>query len=217
MFTGLIAELGVVDSLKRQGESYRITIRASKVMENLRIGDSVAVDGVCLTVVDKDRNGFTADMMPETARLTINGSFKSGDKVNLERTLRLCDGLDGHIVMGHVEGTGTIVSCVPDGIASVVTIKPKKPELLKYILSKGSIAIDGISLTVTKVTQDSFSVSLIPHTSKETTLGFKGVGDEVNLETDIIGKYVERLLLFGSEDKKEAALDWNTLAENGFL
>ena len=217
MFTGLIAELGVVDSLKRQGESYHITIRASKVMENLRIGDSVAVDGVCLTVVDKDRNGFTADMMPETARLTINGSFKSGDKVNLERTLRLCDGLDGHIVMGHVEGTGTIVSCVPDGIASVVTIKPKKPELLKYILSKGSIAIDGISLTVTKVTQDSFSVSLIPYTSKETTLGFKGVGDEVNLETDIIGKYVERLLLFGSEDKKEAALDWNTLAENGFL
>lgn len=217
MFTGLIAELGVVDSLKRQGESYHITIRASKVMENLRIGDSVAVDGVCLTVVDKDRNGFTADMMPETARLTINGSFKSGDKVNLERTLRLSDGLDGHIVMGHVEGTGTIVSCVPDGIASVVTIKPKKPELLKYILSKGSIAIDGISLTVTKVTQDSFSVSLIPHTSKETTLGFKGVGDEVNLETDIIGKYVERLLLFGSEDKKEAALDWNTLAENGFL
>lgn len=216
MFTGLVAELGVVETLRRQGESYHITIRARKVMENLRVGDSVAVDGVCLTVVSKDGDSFTADMMPETARLTVNGDFKTGDRVNLERTLRLCDGLDGHIVMGHVEGTGTIIGRAPDGIASVLKVRPQKHELMKYILSKGSIAIDGISLTVTGVTDESFSVSLIPHTARETTLGFKGVGDKVNLETDIIGKYVERLLSFGGGEKPEM-LGLDMLAENGFL
>ena len=137
--------------------------------------------------------------------------------MNLERTLRLCDGLDGHIVSGHVEGLGVIANRRPEGIAMVVTITTP-PELLKYIIKKGSIAIDGISLTVTEVTETSFSVSLIPHTAKETTLGFKDVGDSVNLETDIIGKYVERMLSFnGSKKKAEAALDKNTLFENGFM
>ncbi len=216
MFTGLVAELGTVEKLARQGESYHLTLAARKVLQNLKIGDSVAVNGVCLTVVQMDDAGFTADVMPETVRLTNIGSLHAGDRVNLERTLRLCDGLDGHIVSGHVEGLGVIASRRADGIAMVVTIITP-PELLRYIIKKGSIAIDGISLTVTQVTDTSFSVSLIPHTAKETTLGFKDVGDSVNLETDIIGKYVERML--GLADKKQsgALLDKNILLENGFI
>lgn len=217
MFTGLIAELGSVVALERQGESFHLTVAAVKVMENLKIGDSVAVNGVCLTVVKKSAGSFTADVMPETVRLTNIGELQPGSRVNLERTLRLCDGLDGHIVTGHVEGQGMIKSRVPEGIAVVVTIETEA-RLLKYILPKGSIAIDGISLTVTQVTDSSFSVSLIPHTAKETTLGFKAVGDKVNLETDIIGKYVERMLGFKQEDKhSNPMLDKNILLENGFM
>lgn len=215
MFTGLVAELGTVQSLARQGESYHLTVGAVKVMENLKIGDSVAVNGACLTVVRLDGAAFTADVMPETVRLTNIGRLRVGDRVNLERTLRLCDGLDGHIVSGHVEGQGVIVSRRPEGIAVVVTVSAP-PELLKYIIKKGSIAIDGISLTVTQTTENNFSVSLIPHTAKETTLGFKDVGDTVNLETDIIGKYVERMLTWKKQDGA-ALLDKNTLLENGFM
>lgn len=217
MFTGLVAELGTVQRLARQGNSYHLTVGAKKVLENLKIGDSVAVNGACLTVVRMDDSGFTADVMPETVRLTNIGSLQPGSRVNLERTLRLCDGLDGHIVSGHVEGLGTISEQRPEGIAVVVTISTP-PELLKYIIKKGSIAIDGISLTVTEVTDTSFSVSLIPHTAKETTLGLKKVGDSVNLETDILGKYVERMLTWNQkqEDKKDT-LDMNMLLENGFV
>lgn len=216
MFTGLVAELGTVQSLARQGESYHLTVSAAKVMANLKIGDSMAVNGVCLTVVRLNGAAFTADVMPETVRLTNIGQLRVGDKVNLERTLRLCDGLDGHIVSGHVEGQGVIASRRPEGIAMVVTISAP-PELLKYIIKKGSVAIDGISLTVTQTTDASFSVSLIPHTAKETTLGFKDVGDAVNLETDIIGKYVERMLSWDKKQDGAALLDKNTLLENGFM
>lgn len=218
MFTGLVAELGTVEKLARQGESYHLTVAAKKVMNNLKIGDSVAVNGACLTVVHMDDNAFTADVMPETVRLTNIGSLHAGDRVNLERTLRLCDGLDGHIVSGHVEGLGTIVSQRQEGIAVVVSFTAES-RLLKYILPKGSIAIDGISLTVTEVTETGFSVSLIPHTAKETTLGFKTVGDKVNLETDIIGKYVERMLGFNApkEQKHGETLDMNMLMKNGFI
>ena len=156
--------------------------------------------------------------MPETVKLTNLRNLKSGDKVNLERTLKLSDGLDGHIVSGHVEGIGVITSKKAQGIAEIVTVKTP-PQLLKYIIKKGSIAIDGISLTVTEVTGSGFSVSLIPHTAKETTLGFKKPGDEVNLETDIIGKYVEHLLNFktfaGAENKN--TLTKSLLFENGFI
>lgn len=218
MFTGLVAELGTVQNLVRQGNSYHLTVAAKKVMDNLKIGDSVAVNGCCLTVVRMDDGGFTADVMPETVRLTNIGGLAAGSKVNLERTLRLCDGLDGHIVSGHVEGLGTIVGQRPEGIAVVTTIGCSS-DLLKYIIKKGSIAIDGISLTVTEVTENSFSVSLIPHTAKMTTLGFKKVGDKVNLETDIIGKYVERMLGFNQakEPKADAGFSRDFLAENGFL
>lgn len=216
MFTGLVAELGTVQSLTRQGESYHLTVSAVKVMANLKIGDSVAVNGACLTVVRLDGGAFTADVMPETVRLTNIGQLRVGDKVNLERTLRLCDGLDGHIVSGHVEGQGVIVGRRPEGIAMVVTISAP-PELLKYIIKKGSVAIDGISLTVTQTTDTDFSVSLIPHTAKETTLGFKDVGDRVNLETDIIGKYVERMLSWDRKQNGAELLDKNMLLENGFM
>ena len=217
MFTGLVAELGTVQRLARQGNSYHLTVGAKKVLENLKIGDSVAVNGACLTVVRMDDSGFTADVMPETVRLTNIGSLQPGSRVNLERTLRLCDGLDGHIVSGHVEGLGTIYEQRPEGIAVVVTISTP-PELLKYIIKKGSIAIDGISLTVTEVTDTSFSVSLIPHTAKETTLGLKKVGDSVNLETDILGKYVERMLTWNQKQEgKTDTLDMNMLLENGFV
>lgn len=215
MFTGLVAELGTVKKLIRMGESYHLTVGAKKVMANLKIGDSMATNGVCLTVVQMTDSEFTVDVMPETARLTNIGMLKAGDRVNLERTLRPIDGLDGHIVSGHVEGLGTIISEKSDGIAKVVTFDtPEK--LLKYIIPKGSITVDGISLTVTQVTDTSFSVSLIPHTAKETTLGFKSLGDKVNLETDIIGKYVERMLNW---DKKASGsqLDKNILFENGFM
>ena len=214
MFTGLVAELGTVQSLTRQGQSYHLTVTADKVLAGLKIGDSIAVNGACLTVVQLGGGSFTADVMPETVRLTNIGLLNSGDRVNLERTLRLCDGLDGHIVTGHVEGLGTIMSRRPDGIATLVTISAES-RLLKYILPKGSIAIDGISLTVTQLAGGSFTVSLIPHTMRETTLGFKQIGDKVNLETDIIGKYVERMLTF--KDKAEDKLDKNILFENGFM
>ena len=220
MFTGLVAELGTVQRLARQGNSYHLTVGAKKVLDKLKIGDSVAVNGACLTVVRMDDSGFTADVMPETVRLTNIGSLQPGSRVNLERTLRLCDGLDGHIVSGHVEGLGTISEQRPEGIAVVVTIAAP-PELLKYIIKKGSIAIDGISLTVTEVTDTGFSVSLIPHTAKETTLGLKKVGDSVNLETDILGKYVERMLTWNSSQAKQASksdpLNMKTLLENGFV
>lgn len=216
MFTGLVAELGKVQNLVSQGDSYHLTITASKVLIGLKIGDSVAVNGVCLTVVQLDSSAFTADVMPETVRLTNIGRLHNGDRVNLERTLRLCDGLDGHIVSGHVEGLGVIASRKPEGIAVVVEIEAS-PELLKYVIKKGSIAIDGISLTVTKVTGTSFSVSLIPHTAKETTLGFKDIGDVVNLETDIIGKYVERMLNLGGKESVQSDLNKNMLLENGFI
>ena len=219
MFTGLIAELGTVRGLKRIQNSYHLTVDARKVLENLKIGDSVAVNGVCLTVVLLGYGEFTADVMPETVRLTNLRNLHNGDRVNLERTLRLMDGLDGHIVSGHVEGIGVISKSRRDGIANVVTVQTP-PELMRYIIHKGSIAIDGISLTVTEVTDETFSVSLIPHTSKETTLGFKSLGDEVNLETDIIGKYVEQMLRFDNKEQKNSktsVLSKATLFENGFI
>ena len=147
MFTGLVAELGTVTELKPLKQSYNITVKAQKLLENLKIGDSIAVNGACLTVVKISGSAFTADIMPETVKLTNLRNLKSGDKVNLERTLKLSDGLDGHIVSGHVEGIGVITSKKAQGIAEIVTVKTP-PQLLKYIIKKGSIAIDGISLTV---------------------------------------------------------------------
>ena len=215
MFTGLIAELGKVDNLKKEKDSYRLTVSAKKIPPQLQRGESIAVNGACLTVTEFSSEKFTVDVMPETARRTTIGTLEKGDKVNLERTLHLSDGLDGHIVSGHIDGVGTISKVVPEGIARVVTITTP-PELLRYIIVKGSIAIDGISLTVTAVTQTGFSVSLIPLTVEDTTLGFKNIGAKVNLETDIIGKYVEKMLE-NKELEKPSPLTKKALLENGFI
>lgn len=198
MFTGLIEELGKVKSLTVAGESYRLSIVAKKVLQDLAIGDSVAVNGACLTVVTKTDNAFTVDVMPETARRTVIGALHVGEGVNLERTLRFGDRLEGHLVAGHVEGVGRILHRQEDGNAVVFRIGCEK-SLTHYIIEKGSVAVDGISLTVTAVEENSFSVSVIPHTAAVTTLGFKRVGDKVNVETDLIGKYIEKFV--GKEDQ----------------
>ena len=193
MFTGLIAELGTVERLAEGSTSCQLTVRAQKILPGVKIGDSIAVNGVCLTVVHLQGNRFTADVMPETVRRTTLRQLQPGDRVNLEKALRPTDGLDGHIVQGHVEGVGTIREIAPEGNALVYHIETPK-ELLRYIVEKGSVAIDGISLTVTETDETGFSVSLIPHTAKMTTLGYKSVGDSVNLETDILARYVEKML-----------------------
>ena len=193
MFTGLIAELGTVERLAEGSTSCQLTVRAQKILPGVKIGDSIAVNGVCLTVVHLQGNRFTADVMPETVRRTTLRQLQPGDRVNLEKALRPTDGLDGHIVQGHVEGVGTIREIAPEGNALAYRIETPK-ELLRYIVEKGSVAIDGISLTVTETDDTGFSVSLIPHTAKMTTFGYKSVGDSVNLETDILARYVEKML-----------------------
>ena len=193
MFTGLIASLGTVERLAEGSTSCRLTVRAPQLLSGVKIGDSIAVNGVCLTVVHLRGDTFTADVMPETVRRTTLHLLQSGDRVNLEKALRPTDGLDGHIVQGHVEGVGTIQQIISEGNARVYRIQAPG-ELLRYIVEKGSIAVDGISLTVTETDDSGFGVSLIPHTAKMTTLGYKSAGDAVNLETDILARYVEKML-----------------------
>jgi riboflavin synthase len=211
MFTGIIEEKGKLLNKHLQGSSSFIKIGASKVLEGTRIGDSIAVNGVCLTVTAMDDSSFTADVMPETLRRTNLGDLYSMAEVNLERAMAADGRFGGHIVSGHIDGTGTIVSLVHEGNAVVVTIEAK-PEILDLIIEKGSICIDGISLTVVAVTKDSFSVSVIPHTGSETTLLDKKRGDKVNLENDVIAKYVQKLL--GASKGTGITMDF--LAEHGF-
>ncbi len=188
-----LARLGTVERLAEGSTSCRLTVRAPQLLSGVKIGDSIAVNGVCLTVVHLRGDTFTADVMPETVRRTTLHLLQPGDRVNLEKALRPTDGLDGHIVQGHVEGVGTIQQIIPEGNARVYRIQAPG-ELLRYIVEKGSIAVDGISLTVTETDDSGFGVSLIPHTAKMTTLGYKSAGDAVNLETDILARYVEKML-----------------------
>ncbi|MBM6985728.1 MAG: riboflavin synthase [Acidaminococcaceae bacterium] len=224
MFTGLVAELGSVERLAEGEDTCRLSVRARKVLGGLKVGDSVAVNGVCLTVTDLRSNGFTADVMPETVRRTTMHGLRPGDRVNLERALRLADGLDGHIVQGHVEGVGTVTKVRPEGNALVYTIAAPA-ELTPYIVEKGSVTVDGVSLTVIQAGDTEFGVSLIPHTAAQTTLGYKKPGDTVNLETDILARYIGRFLSrrFGSpvgtaEDgsRKDDGLTMDFLRRNGF-
>ncbi len=202
MFTGIIEECGRVKSLTISGSSGKIIIGAFKMLEGTNIGDSIAVNGVCLTVTDIGRNEFTADIMAETARRSSLSKLKPGESVNLERAMSANGRFGGHIVSGHIDGTGTIVSKIEEENAVWVQISTSSA-ILRLIVEKGSIAIDGISLTVAKVSESDFSVSIIPHTAKETTLLNKKSGDIVNLENDIIGKYVERLINFKAADENE--------------
>ncbi|MDI9479923.1 MAG: riboflavin synthase [Syntrophomonadaceae bacterium] len=215
MFTGIIEEIGHVQRINQQSHSAQIQIKASKVLSDVAVGDSIAVNGVCLTVVSFDNQHFIADVMPETINKTTLHELKPGSPVNLERALQVGARLGGHIVQGHVDAIGTIVQKQVLEIAIIYRIKTT-PELLQFVVPKGSVAIDGISLTVVDVFQDSFTVSLIPHTAHETTLGGKDPGDRVNLESDIIGRYVQHLMGRTSPDMRQD-LDVSFLAENGFL
>lgn len=196
MFTGIIEEIGRMKHVAANGPSLELTIEASKVLSDVRIGDSIAVNGVCLTVVRYDSRSFTADVMPETYRMTTLSALAPGAKVNLERAMQAGGRYGGHIVQGHVDGTGVIRSREREHNAVVFTVEPADPNQLKYIVPRGSIALDGISLTVVRADTRTFTVSIIPHTLAETALADKHPGDRVNLETDILGRYIERLMFF---------------------
>lgn len=208
MFTGIIEETGKVLRV----EPGKIHIQAEKTLEGTKLGDSIAVNGVCLTVTALGRSDFTADVMPETWKRSSLGTLKSGSGVNLERAMAADGRFGGHIVSGHIDGTGTVEAVRKDQNAIRYIIRTQ-PELTRGIVEKGSIAIDGISLTVTMVQKERFEVSVIPHTLKETTLGDKRKGSVVNLENDIIGKYVERLL---SLEQTETILTKEFLLRAGF-
>lgn len=213
MFTGIVEEIGTVKSV----QSKVITIEASKIFDDLHLGDSVAVNGTCLTVSSFDNKIFNADVTQETLNRTNLGSLKNGSKVNLERAMTLSGRFGGHIVSGHIDGVGSIKSMKKDDNAIILTIEVPKP-LMKYVVEKGSVAVDGISLTVASLTDNTFSIAVIPHTLKETVLYYKKEGDKVNIENDIIGKYVERLLTFkedNNEDKK-SNITMEFLLKNGF-
>lgn len=192
MFTGIIEEIGEIAAVKRGAKSCELSVRGDVIFSDLKIGDSVAVNGVCLTAAAIDGNVFTVDVMPETMHRSGLGALQKGSKVNLERAMSANGRFGGHIVAGHVDGMGFICSLKNEDNAVWVTITAED-SVMKYVVEKGSIAIDGISLTVAKVFSDAFSVSIIPHTGSETTLLSRKIGDRVNLECDIIGKYVEKL------------------------
>jgi riboflavin synthase len=220
MFTGIIEGLGTIREIRPEGQGKRMTVDADFLLEQTRIGDSICVSGACLTVVLIDSKRFTVDVSPETLEKTTFKHARIGDRVNLERALRLSDRIDGHLVSGHIDGTGTVTRKKSMGNAMVVSIKV--PEfILYYMIQKGSVAVDGISLTVNHCGKESFDVSIIPHTSELTTIGFKKTGDVVNIETDMIGKYVERFVMGKHQDEKkkdaENSLGMEFLAKSGFL
>lgn len=218
MFTGIIEEVGTVKEIIRGSMSVKFNIKCLKILDDIKVGDSIAVNGVCLTVVNLGKEWFSADVMPETVRKTGLGKLKLSDRVNLERALKLSDRLGGHIVTGHIDGTGTIVGiCIEDN-AIWLTIKAPK-NIIKYIIMKGSVALDGTSLTVAYVDDRYFKVSIIPLTASATVLGTKKVGDSVNIECDIIGKYVEKLLDCSKAQEKSPKKDLSIsfLNENGFI
>ncbi|MCK8817810.1 riboflavin synthase [Natroniella sulfidigena] len=218
MFTGIVEEIGKIKKIEHGSNSIALTIQANKVLGDVKLGDSIATNGVCLTVTDFKENEFTVDVMPETLRNSSLADLKIGHEVNLERALRVGDRLGGHLVSGHIDGVGSIRAKKREDNAVVVTIAPPK-ELLRYIIPKGSITIDGVSLTVAQLEANTFDISLIPHTAQITILGKKNVGNKVNLEVDLIGKYVERMMEFSEEEEEgsDSNIDINMLKDKGFL
>lgn len=200
MFTGIVEELGTVAAIEEQGDAIRLTVRASTVLEGTALGDSIAVNGCCLTVVASDEDTWTADVMQETLDKTSLLGVAAGDRVNLERAVTVDKRLGGHIVQGHVDGVGEVLRRTPSEHWEVVEIS-MPPELGRYLVDKGSITVDGVSLTVVEAKDASFTVSLIPETLARTTLGTRQPGDRVNLEFDVIAKHVEKLLVGGYLDR----------------
>jgi riboflavin synthase len=217
MFTGIVEELGRVKNISYGSKSIKLMINCSNVLEGSKIGDSIAVNGVCLTVTDMGNDYFVADVMPETLRKTSLRNLDVSYRVNLERALRLSDRLGGHLVSGHIDGTGIICEKVEEDNAVWYSIKADG-YILKYIILKGSVAIDGTSLTVAYIDKSLFKISLIPHTRHMTTLGDKKSGDTVNIEVDQIAKYVEKLASYNSEKiRHRSNLSMDFLRDNGFL
>ena len=217
MFSGIVEEMGAITVLKKTLAGTRLTILASTVMDDLKIGDSVSVNGICLTVVSRSERDFSVEVSPETLSVTTLGGFAVGMPVNLERAMKLNERIGGHLVAGHVDGVGVIRSRHQDSNAIVLTIGAS-PEILRYCVAKGSITVDGISLTINAVSENGFSVSIIPHTAKVTILGLKQVNDSVNLESDLIGKYVERLLQErGQLPKPTISIDTDYLQKRGLI
>lgn len=211
MFTGIIEEMGKIEEIKHGSYSAVLTINAYKVLSDIKMGDSISVNGVCLTVIAWNHKSFQADVMHETLKRTSLGQLHIGNQVNLERAMKAEDRFGGHIVSGHIDSTGTIMNIKRDDNAVWYTIKTKE-KLLRYMIEKGSIAIDGISLTVAEVFESGFCVSVIPHTRENTTLQYRKQGDVVNLEADCIGKYIYEFL-----QEKKNPMDKNFLALHGYL
>jgi riboflavin synthase len=213
MFTGIVEEMGSVKAFRREAGGARLTISASTVLGNTALGDSICVNGVCLTVVEKGTAEFSADIAQETLKVTDLGNMRVGQQVNLERALQLSARIGGHLVTGHVDAVGRIREKRQEGNSWRIFIEAPEAAL-RYVIKKGSIAVDGISLTVAEAEADKtgFSVAMIPHTAKLTTLGFKAAGDSVNLETDVIGKYVEKLM----SGRVEGGVSLEMLMKNGF-
>ena len=217
MFTGIVEEIGTIDSVRKGTHSAVLGIRCRKVLEGTKIGDSIAVNGVCLTVTGINNNGYTADVMAETLERSSLGSLGKNSRVNLERAMAADGRFGGHMVAGHIDGTGKVKQIKRDETAVWYTIEAEVA-VLRYVVEKGSIAIDGISLTVARVSERDFSVSVIPHTQGETNLTDRKIGDIVNLECDVIGKYVEKLCMTGKEPTEvESKLSETFLLENGFI
>lgn len=217
MFTGLIEATGKVVNFKRGGKICRLRISSSLAKSDLQLGESIAINGVCLTLTDWDQESFTADVSPETLEVTTLGSLSPGAKVNLERALRLCDRLGGHIVSGHVDAVGRLLSRTSEGDAQRLAFSLPS-SISRYVASKGSITIDGVSLTVNQVTDEDFTVMVIPHTLEMTTLNKMKSGEQVNLESDILARYVERLASSTTEESgAKGGISLEFLAKNGYV
>ena len=220
MFTGIIEGLGRIAMVRSSGKGKRLAIDADFILDGTGIGDSIAVSGACLTVVEINRSRFEIDVSPETLERTTFGNAVTGGRVNIERALRLSDRLDGHLVSGHIDGLGTIARKKIDGNAVLISVGVPE-SLSRYIIKKGSVAVDGVSLTVNNCDEGWFEASIIPHTGKLTTMGFKEKGALVNIETDLIGKYIERFVgsRFNSENDKasKSSIDMEFLARTGFI
>lgn len=215
MFTGIVEEVGSIKAVRRGAKSSVLSIEGDIIFEDMHIGDSICVNGVCLTVTEFSGHVFSADVMHETLSRSGLGKLSQGSPVNLERAMAAGGRFGGHIVSGHIDGTGTITKIRRDDNAIWYTVSADR-DIMKYVVEKGSIAIDGISLTVADVTNGDFSVSIIPHTASQTVLGEKKTGDMVNLENDIIGKYVDKLMHFEEDEEKKSGITLEFLAKAGF-
>lgn len=217
MFTGLVESCGTVKAVQQTASGSTLTIQAPEILDGVKLGDSIAIDGVCTTVIAFDTQTFTIEASPETLSKTTFKALKPGTRVNLERPLTPTSRIGGHYVTGHVDGLAKLVSKTPEGISVILTFELESDELAQYVVAKGSIAIAGISLTVNTVKHRQLSVAIIPHTLTKTNLGELNVGDAVNIETDLLGKYVKKLLSPTLMESTPSRLDKTFLAEHGFL